>query len=198
MEQTTCTASTSGNRFNIAFDPRTTGPRPQADDIQFIQSIQMTADGAPIKPGAYYSGFAYRDRTAVSDATYVDHLASFRTPYLAENGHGTAGFCNSSGAANATFADGPNTGGGDKGFKSAANPTGWTTVIYNFQTLTGGFSLSITAVIDSPEGIKGSQVLLSQGRGAALHQALETTLDASNGVGAAVLEMQRVAGYAEI
>ncbi|HMS82444.1 MAG TPA: hypothetical protein PKD12_02190 [Nitrospira sp.] len=135
MEQTTCTSSTSGNGFDITFDPSTTTPRPQANEIQFIQSIQMTADGTAMNPGTYYSRFAYRDPTAISDSTYIDHLASFRTPYLAENGHGTAGFSNSGSTGNATFHDAPNTGGGDRGFKTSANPTGWNTVVYNFQTL---------------------------------------------------------------
>lgn len=135
QEQTISSASTSGNSFSITFDPSTSTPTPQGDRIQFIQSIQMTADGVAIKPGTYYSGFAYRDPTATSDATYIDHLSNFTTPYLADHGFGTAGHSNSSGTANATFSDAPGTGGGDKGFHSASNPTGWRTVTYNFETL---------------------------------------------------------------
>ena len=132
---TLSSATTSGNRADFTFDPSTSSPVPQCQNIQFIQSIQITGDGTPIKPSTFYSGWAYRDPTAISDATFIDHLSTFRTPYLAENGHGTSGHANG-GTANATFSDTPDaTGGGDKGFKSAANPTGWSTIVYNFQTL---------------------------------------------------------------
>jgi hypothetical protein len=48
-----------------------------------------------------------------------------------DRGIGTAGSSNGT-TANATYFDAPTTGGGDRGFQSAANPTGWRTVTYLF------------------------------------------------------------------
>lgn len=94
----------------------------------------MSADGAALKPGSYYSGFACRDATALSDGTYLDHgRCSYTTPYPADRGIGTAGKSSSSGTSSATYSDAPQTAGGDKGFQSAANPSGWSTVTYKFE-----------------------------------------------------------------
>lgn len=134
LEQTTLTGGASGNVFTSEFDPTTNLPAPDCDRIVITQSIRMTADGADIKPGTYYSPWACRDATTLSDGTYLDHgKCTYTTPYPVDRGIGTAGKSNASGTAKATYSDGPTTGGGDKGFKSAANPGGWSTVTYYFE-----------------------------------------------------------------
>jgi hypothetical protein len=133
-EQTAMTGGTSGNRIDFSFDPRTTSPKPQCDEIVIVQTIQMTADGTPIFPGTYYNPWKCRDVAAISDGTYVDHPAcSSATPYYTYSANGTPGSSNSV-TTNATAFDAPLTGGGDKGFQSPSNPTGWLTVSYNFET----------------------------------------------------------------
>lgn len=131
-EQTTTSASTTGNRINVTFDPTTSSPTPQCDRIILTQWIQMTADGSPIMPGTYRSAWTCRDPTCLSDSTYLDHgRCSYTTPYPVDRGIGTAGSSNGT-VANATYSDAPRTAGGDRGFNSAANPTGWNTVTYLF------------------------------------------------------------------
>jgi hypothetical protein len=132
-EQTTTSGSTSGNRIDVTFDPTSSSPRPDCDQIILTQWIQMTADGSAMLPGTYYSPFTCRDPTALSDGTYLDHgSCSYKTPYPVDRGIGTSGWSNASGTGNATYFDAPTTSGGDRGFRSAANPTGWQSVTYRF------------------------------------------------------------------
>jgi hypothetical protein len=132
MEQTSTSASTTGNRINVTFDPTTSSPTPHCGRIILTQWIQMTADGSPIMPGTYRSAWTCRDPTCLSDSTYLDHgKCSYTTPYPVDRGIGSAGSSNGT-AASATYSDAPSTGGGDLGFNSAANPTGWNTVTYLF------------------------------------------------------------------
>jgi hypothetical protein len=134
LEQTTLTGGTSGNAFTSEFDPMTSSPLPDCDRIVITQSIRMTADGTNIKPGSYYSPWTCRDPTTLSDGTYLDHgKCTYTTPYPVDRGIGQAGRRNASGSAKATYGDAPRTEGGDKGFKSAANPNGWSTVTYYFR-----------------------------------------------------------------
>jgi hypothetical protein len=131
-EQTTASAHTAGNRIDITFDPSTTSPKPQCDRIILTQWIQMTADGSPIMPGTYYTPWVCRDPTALADATYLDHgSCAYKTPYPVDRGIGTPGSSNGT-TTNATYFDAPTTGGGNRGFNSATNPTGWNTVAYYF------------------------------------------------------------------
>ena len=132
-ERTTASAGTGGNRIDFTFDPSTSNPVPQCDRIVFVQLIKMTADGSSLKPGSYYTPWACRDVAALTDGSYIDHDCPCNTPYYTDCFNGTAG---SSGAATATATsfDAPQTGGGTKGFASAANPTGWNTVVYSFRT----------------------------------------------------------------
>jgi hypothetical protein len=132
-ERTGTSGSTSGNRIDIEFDPRTTSPTPQCDEIVFVQSIQMTADGTTILPGSYYTPWQCRDAVALADATYIDHDCACVTPYYTFCFNGTPGASNGV-TVNATMIDAPRTGGGDRGFKSAANPGGWSRVVYEFET----------------------------------------------------------------
>jgi hypothetical protein len=134
LEQTTHSGSTSGNSFSATFDPRTSTPVPDCDRIVITQSIQMIADGTAIMPGTYYSPWTCRDPTALSDGTYLDHgKCTYTTPYPVDRGIGTAGHSNATGSSNATYSDAPITSGGDRGFRSAANPAGWETVTYKFE-----------------------------------------------------------------
>ena len=131
-EQTTVTGTESGNRISVTFDPTTSVPRPQCDQIILTQWIQMTADGSSIMPGTYYTPFTCRNPTTLTDATYLDHgSCAYTTPYPVDRGIGTSGSSNGT-VSNATYSDAPSTGGGDRGFNSAANPTGWNTVTYLF------------------------------------------------------------------
>jgi hypothetical protein len=133
-EQTLHSGTTSGNAFAATFDPTTSFPVPNCDRIVITQSIRMFADGSAIMPGTYYSPWKCRDGTALSDATYLDHgKCTYTTPYPVDRGIGTAGTSNASGSSNATYSDAPTTAGGDKGFLSATNPTGWSTVTYKFE-----------------------------------------------------------------
>jgi hypothetical protein len=133
-DRTVATASTGGNRIDFTFDPTTSSPVPQCKRIVFVQLIQMTADGASIKPGAYKSGWNCRNAAALDDGSYVDHDCACNMPYYTDCFNGTAG---SSGAttASAPSYDAPQAAGGDKGFASAANPGGWNSVLWNFRTL---------------------------------------------------------------
>jgi len=125
--------STSGNRIDFTFDPSTSSPKPQCDEIVIIQSIQMTADGAAINPGSYYTPWKCRDAVALNNSTYIDHDCACVTPYYTYCFNGTPGASDGV-TKNATSIDAPSTGGGDKGFKSASNPTGWQQVVYRFET----------------------------------------------------------------
>lgn len=128
-------ASTAGNRIDFTFDPTTSTPRPQCDQIVIIQWIQMMADGSSILPGTYYSPWICRDAIALSDATYIDSSPGCpcSSPYYTVCANGTPGASNGV-VRNATAFDAPMTGGGDRGFQSATNPTGWSTVVYGFET----------------------------------------------------------------
>jgi hypothetical protein len=132
-EQTGMSASTSGNRIDFTFDPSTSSPKPQCSEIVIVQLIQMTADGSAIDPGTYYTPWTCRDAVVLSDSSYIDHDCPCVTPYYTYCFNGTPGSSNGS-TSNATSMDAPMTGGGTRGFNSAANPTGWTTVRYNFET----------------------------------------------------------------
>lgn len=131
-EQTASSSSTSGNRIDITFDPTTSSPRPQCDQIIQTQWIQMLVDGTPIMPGTYYTPWTCRDATCLPNATYLDHgSCTYTTPYPVDRGIGTSGSSNGT-VTNATYYDAPRTSGGNRGFRSAANPTGWQTVTYLF------------------------------------------------------------------
>lgn len=132
-EQTIMSASTAGNRIDFTFDPTTSSPTPNCDEIVIVQSILMRADGSAIMPGTYYTPWTCRSPAALGDGTYIDHDCPCITPYYTYCFNGTAGASNSV-TRNATSIDAPQTAGGDKGFRSAANPTGWATVTYNFET----------------------------------------------------------------
>jgi len=134
LERTATAASASGNRIDITFDPSTTTPTPDCDRIVMVQSIQMNADGSAINPGTYYTPWTCRDAAALSDSTYIDHDCPCSTPYYTDCFNGTAGASNALAASSATMFDAPQTGGGTKGFKTAANPTGWNAVEYKFST----------------------------------------------------------------
>lgn len=56
-------------------------------------------------------------------------------------------------------------------------------------------SLSITAVVDAPEGRVGDGFLLSDQGGVVLHREFAAALDPSNGIGQTVLRLQREAAY---
>ena len=132
QEQTTTSATTSGNRIDVTFDPTTTSPTPHCSRLILTQWIRMVADGSSIMPGTYYTPWTCRDPTCLTDATYLDHgSCSYTTPYPVDRGIGRAGSSNGT-AVSATYFDAPTTGGGDKGFNSSANPTGWNTVTYFF------------------------------------------------------------------
>jgi hypothetical protein len=132
--QTSIGATTAGNRIDFDFDPSTSVPKPKCDEIVIIQSIQMNADGAPILPGSWYTPWKCRDAVALAGATYIDHDCPCNTPYYTYCFNGTAGSSNGV-TVHATSVDAPDaTGGGDKGFRSAANPTGWTNLTWSFET----------------------------------------------------------------
>lgn len=133
-ERTATTGVASGNSIDLTFNPATTTPTPDCDRIVMLQSIQMTADGSPIKPGTYYTPWTCRDPAALSDGTYIDHDCTCTTPYYTDCFNGTAGVSNATSTSAATIFDAPQTGGGTKGFRSVSNPTGWRTVLYKFKT----------------------------------------------------------------
>jgi hypothetical protein len=56
-------------------------------------------------------------------------------------------------------------------------------------------SLSITIVLDTPEGRIGEGFVLAQEDGVVLHQSLASALDPSNGIGQTVLRFQRDTAY---
>jgi hypothetical protein len=127
-------ATTAGNRIDFTFGPTTSAPKPQCDEIVIIQSIQMTADGSPIIPGAWYSPWKCRDAVALAEATYIDHDCPCTTPYYTYCFNGTAGASDGV-TRNATSVDAPDaTYGGDKGFRHPSNPTGWQTLTWHFET----------------------------------------------------------------
>ena len=122
-------SKTSGNRIDIEFDPDKSSKVKKCEEIVHVQFIRMFSDGVAIKPGTYYSGFKFRDPVTTNDGWYVDHLKEEKTPdYQQGNGNGKK----NGGTTKATIVDAPNTGGGDKGFKSPTNPDGWKKVKYEF------------------------------------------------------------------
>src|SRR6185369_9440347 len=94
--------------------------------------VNIDGDGARTWPGTYFAGFKCKDRVVLSDGNYVDHDCADNTPYYTDTGSGSPGESNGT-TKNATMMDAPTTGGGDKGFNSPSNPTGWKKVVYNFQ-----------------------------------------------------------------
>jgi hypothetical protein len=132
--QTLMNASTTANRIDFTFDPTTSTPKPNCDEIVIIQSIQMNADGAPILPGTWYSPWKCRDAVCLADTTYIDHDCACTTPYYTYCFNGTPGASDGV-TRNATSVDRPDaTAGGDKRFRSPANPTGWTDITWTFET----------------------------------------------------------------
>jgi hypothetical protein len=135
VERTKMTAAATGNKIDFTFDPSTTSPKPKCDQIAIVQVLQMTADGTAMKPGTYFSGFKPRDAIALADGRYIDSSSSgtpAASPYYTWD-TGTEGSSNGA-SSNSTCSDTPDTGGGDKGFKSEAAKSGWSTVLYKFET----------------------------------------------------------------
>jgi len=128
-------SSTSGNAIRIDFVPGDSTKVTTCDQIVDIQFVRLLADGNPILPGTYYSGWAYRDAVATDQLRWVDFLNGETTPDYQQGGTaGQVGFKKSSGERNAWIPDAPTTSGGDKGFKTPSNPTGWDEVVYEFRT----------------------------------------------------------------
>jgi hypothetical protein len=57
-------------------------------------------------------------------------------------------------------------------------------------------SLSFAAIVDSPEGVQGAELLFSYEGGVALHRELAGMIDKDNKIGQMVLERQRESAYA--
>lgn len=57
-------------------------------------------------------------------------------------------------------------------------------------------SLSFAAIVDTPEGVQGAELLFSYEGGVALHQALAGAIDRDNKIGQMVLQRQRESAYA--
>jgi|SRR5581483_5480622 len=125
-------SATAGNSIDLVFDPDKSCKVIKCDKIVHVQFIRMFADGTEIKPGDYYSGYKYRDKVVASSGWWIDHLQGETTPdYQQGNGDGKK----NGGSTKAKISDGPNTGGGDKGFYDATtNPQGWKNVTYKFAT----------------------------------------------------------------
>ena len=56
-------------------------------------------------------------------------------------------------------------------------------------------SLSFSSVVDTPEGIQGTEILFDYEGGVALHRALARTLDQNHQIGQLVLRNQRESAY---
>jgi hypothetical protein len=133
-EGTMTTAKASHNSIDLAFDPTTTSPKPRCDRILFVQMIQHTADGAAMLPGAYWRAYVCRDATALPSGHYIDHAdCAWTTPYAADYGIGKASTADKV-IPDAATHDTLNTSGGDRKFRSAANPNGWQTVVFHFES----------------------------------------------------------------
>jgi len=127
--------TTSQNKIRIEFEPKDSRYASDCSKIVNIQFLRMVADGVPLKPGTYYSGFAFRDPVTTDALWYVDFLDGETTPDYQQNGTiGQTGYVNEAGSRIAWMPDTPATGGGDKGFFSDSNPTGWKKVVYEFRT----------------------------------------------------------------
>ncbi len=125
------TASTSGAKIDISFDPAKSTKATKCDEIVHVQFALQYADGKVIKPGDYYSGYKYQDAVVTSKGYHVDHVKGETSPDYQQ---GTGVGKKNGSTTNATMSDTPNTGGGDKGFFSTANPSGWKNVTYEFAT----------------------------------------------------------------
>lgn len=124
-------SKTSGNRIDIVFDPDKSCKITKCDKIVNVQVIQMLVDGKPIKPGDYYDGFKYRDKTALANGSYVDHLKTETTPDY-QQGVGDGKKNGSSGKA--TMNDTPSDSRNNLFYDATKNPTGWKEVVYKFET----------------------------------------------------------------
>jgi len=132
-ERSKMTAAAKGNVIDLTFDPATTKPVPKCTRIVTVQTVKDFADGKTIMPGTYYAPWKFKDKVALADSTAIDHVASDKTPYYTDTGVGSEGHSNG-GTKSATEKDTPNTGGGDKGFYSKTNASGWKTVKYEYET----------------------------------------------------------------
>ncbi|MCH8241025.1 MAG: hypothetical protein IH897_00270, partial [Planctomycetes bacterium] len=85
-------------------------------NTELKRAQKRIADGKPIKPGDYYTGFKERDVCALANGTYVDgSLKAQTSPDYQSVGTGSHGKKNG-GLADSVLHDAPQTGGGDKGF----------------------------------------------------------------------------------
>jgi hypothetical protein len=133
-ETTLTKAAAKYNSIKLTFDPATGSPPPRCDRILFVQMIQHTADGTSLLPGTYWKGYQCRDVTALSSGHYIDHGdCAWTTPYAVDYGVGHSSNADKT-LPGAASDDTVNTGGGDKGFYSAANPNGWRKVVFHFES----------------------------------------------------------------
>lgn len=115
------TASTSGAKIDIEFDPATSTKVTTCDEIVHTQVTKLLVDGVETKPGDYYSGYKFRDATLTDALWHVDHLSTETSPDYQQG----SGVGSKNGATKkATFSDTPGTGGGDKGFYHPTTNTG--------------------------------------------------------------------------
>jgi hypothetical protein len=132
-EKSTDGTSASGNKIDIVFDPDKSKKVTKCEKIVHVQFVRNHVDGKVLTGKAYSSALAHKDDTVTSsDGWVVDSLASETTPDYQQ---GTGDGKKNGGSTKATMSDGPNTGGGDKGFYDAStNPDGHKTVRYEFAT----------------------------------------------------------------
>ena len=125
-------SKTTGNKISIVFDPDCSEKIKKCKKIVHVQFVRKHVNGKVVKPGSYLSRWKFRDKITTSAGWGVDCLASEVTPdYQQGVGNGKK----NGGSDKAEITDAPKTGGGDKGFYSAAtNPNGCKTYRNEFVT----------------------------------------------------------------
>lgn len=63
----------------LSFDPTKSGRVGRCGQIKFVQT--SIADGKPIQPGRFFSGFQFRDAFALADGPYIDTFPENLTPF---------------------------------------------------------------------------------------------------------------------
>jgi hypothetical protein len=141
-------AVADSNHIRVVFQTSKSDSATPCERIDIVQVVQIFADGRPLKEGEYYRPFNFTDTTALNDdpstaenehGTHVDHVKrgdgtvwgkpGYNAP---DQGVGTPGAKNGT-TTDSEIEDLPQTGGGDKRFKSPTNPGGYESVRFEFE-----------------------------------------------------------------
>jgi hypothetical protein len=122
-------ASTGAPTVRITYKPEAAD---KSTKIVFIQVVQVSLDGTPIKPGTADAKFAHLDADTTDDFYAVDHSAGEADPYY--NGDdaaldgGTQGNATTTPAVNATMGDTPS-------YPETSFPAGKKTFLADFHAI---------------------------------------------------------------